>query len=82
MASGPITFWQIGGEKVETVADFIFLASKTAADDDCNQETKRCLFFGRKAMTDLEKAETSILPTKVHVVKAIVFLVVMCACER
>ena len=54
MASGPITSWQICGEKVETVADFIFLASKMATDGDCNQETKRHLFFGRKAMTDLD----------------------------
>ena len=76
MASGPITSWQIGGEKVETVADFIFLASKMAADGDCNQETKRHLFFGRKAMTNLDsilKSRDITLPTKVRLVKAMVF---------
>ena len=81
MASDAITSWQIDGKRMETVRDFVSLDSKITVGGNCSLEIKRCLFFGRKAMTDLEKAETSILPTKVHVVKAIVFLVVMCACE-
>ena len=74
MASGPITSWQINGETVETVSDFIFGGSKITADGDCSHEIKRCLLLGRKAMTNL-------LPTKVHVVKAMVFPVVICGCE-
>ena len=80
MASGPITLWQIDGEKLETVADFIFLGSKTTADHDCSYEIKRCLLLGRKAMTNLDnilKSRDITLPTKVHVVKAVVFPGVM-----
>ena len=78
MASGPITPWQIDGETVETVRDFIFLGSKITADGDCSHEIKRHLLLGRKTMTNLDsilKAQT--LPTKVHLVKAMVFPVVM-----
>ena len=84
MASGPITSWQIDGETVETVADFIFLGSKITADGDCSHEIKRRLFFGRKAMTILDsilKGRDITLPTKVHLVKAMVFPVVMYRCE-
>ena len=84
MASSPITSWQIGGETVETVADFIFLGSKITADGDCSHEIKRCLFFGRKIMTNLDNTLESrdiSLPPKVHLVKAIVFLVFMYGCE-
>ena len=84
MASGPITSWQIDGETVETVADFIFLGSKIAADGDCSHEIKRCLFLGRKAMTILDsilKSRNITLPTKVHLVKAMGFPVVMYGCE-
>ena len=84
MASGPITSWQIDGETVETVADFIFLGSKIAADDDCSHEIKRCIFLGRKVMTNLDsilKSRDITLPTKVHLVKAMVFPVVMHGCE-
>ena len=84
MASGPITSWQIDGETVETVADFIFLASKITADGDCSHEVKRHLLRGRKVMTDLDsilKSRDITLPTKVHLVKAMVFPVVMCRCE-
>ena len=84
MASGPILSWQIDGETVETVRDFILGGSKITADDDCNHEIKRCLLFGRKAMTNLDsifKSRDISLPTKVHVVKAMVFPVVMYGCE-
>ena len=84
MASGPITSWQIDGETVETVADFIFLGSKITADGDCSNEIKRCLLLGRKDMTNLDsilKSRDITLPTKVHVVKVMVFPVVMCGCE-
>ena len=73
MASGPITSWQIGGETVETVADFIFLGSKITADGNCSHEIKRCLLPGRKVMTNLDsilKSRDIILPTKAHLVKA------------
>ena len=84
MASGPITSWQIDGEKVETVTDFIFLGSKITVDGECSHEIKRCLLLGRKAMTNLDIVLKSIyitLPTKVHIVKAMVFPVVMYRCE-
>ena len=80
MASGPITSWQIDGETVETVADFIFLDSKITADGDCSNEIKRHLLFGRKVMTNLDsilKSTDITLPTNVHLVKAMVFPVVM-----
>ena len=85
MASGPITSWQIDGETMETVTDFIFLGSKITAGDDCSYEIKRHLLLGRKAMTNLDsilKTKDIILPTKVHLVKAMVFLVVMYGCEN
>ena len=85
MASGPITSWQIDGETVETVADFIFLGSKITADGDCSHEIKRRLLLGRKVMTNLDsilKSRDITLPTKVHLVKAMVFPVVMYGCER
>ena len=79
MASGPITSWQIEGETVETVADFIFLGSKITADGDCTHEIKRCLLLGRKVMTNLVlKSRDITLSTKVHLVKAMIFPVVMC----
>ena len=84
MTSGPITSWQIYGETVETVADFIFLGSKITADGDCSHEIKRCLLLGRKVMTNLDsilKSSDITLPTKVHLVKAMVFPVVMYGCE-
>ena len=84
MASGPITSWQIDGETMETVRDFIFLGSKTTADGDCSHEIKRCLLLGRKAMTNLDsilKSRDITLPTKVSLVKAMVFPVVMYGCE-
>ena len=84
MASGPITSWQIDGETVETVSDFIFWGSKITADGDCNYEIKRYLFLGRKAMINLDsvlKSRDITLPTKVHLVKAMVFPVVMYGCE-
>ena len=84
MASGPIASWQIDGETVETVSDFIFLGSKITADGDRSHEIKRCLLLGRKAMTDLAsilKSRDITLPTKVHLVKAMVFPVVMYGCE-
>ena len=84
MASGPITSWQIYGQTVETVADFIFLGSKITADGDCSHEIKRCLPLGRKVMTNLDnilKSRDITLPTKVRLVKAIVFLVVVYGCE-
>ena len=80
IASGPITSWQIDGEKLEVVTDFIFLGSKLTADGDCIQEMKRLLLLGRKAMTNLDsifKNTEVTLPTKVRTVKAMVFLVVM-----
>ena len=84
MASGPITSWQIDGETVETVADFIFLGSKITADVDCSHEIKRCLLLGRKVLTDLDsilKSRDITLPTKIRLVKAIVFPAVMYGCE-
>ena len=83
MASSPITSWQIDGETMETVADFIFLNSKITADGDCSLEIKRCLLLGRKAMTNLDsilKRRNIALPTKVHIVKAMVFPVVRYGC--
>ena len=84
MASGPITSWEIDGETVETVSDFIFLGSKIAAHGDCSHEIKRHLLLGRKVMTNLDsifKSRDITLPTKVHLVKALVFPVVMYGCE-
>ena len=84
MASGPITSWQIDGETVETVTDFIFGGSRITADGDCSHEFKRCLLLGRKVMTKLGsilKSRDITLPTKVHLVKAMVFPVVMYGCE-
>ena len=84
-ASGPITSWQIDGETVETVADFNFGDSKITADGDCSHEIKRCLLLGRKVMTTLDsilKSRDITLPTKVCLVKAMDFLVVMYGCER
>ena len=90
MASSPITSWQIDGETVETVSDFIFLGSKITADGDCSHEIKRCLLLGRKVMTNLDsilwptwilKSRDITLSTKVHLVKAMVFPVVMYGCE-
>ena len=84
MASGSITLWQIDGETVETVADFIFLGSKITADDDCSHEIKRRLLLGRKVTTNLDsilKSRDITLPTKVRLVKAVVFPVVMYGCE-
>ena len=84
MASGSITSWQIVGETMETVTDFIFLGSKITADGDCSHGIKRCLLLGRKAMTNLDsilKSRLITLPTKVHRVKAMVFPVVMYGCE-
>ena len=84
MASDPITSWQIDGETMETVREFIFLGSKITADSECNHEIKRRLLLGRKAMTNLEnilKSRDITLPTKVHLVKAMVFPVVMYGCE-
>ena len=84
MASSPIASWQIVGETVETVRDFIFLDSKITADGDCSHEVKRHLLLGRKALTNLDrilKSRDITLPTKVHLVKAMVFPVVMYGCE-
>ena len=84
MASSPITLWQIGGGKVETVTDFIFLGSKITADGDCSHKIKRCLLLEGKAMTNLDgvlKSRDDTLPTKVCIVKAMVFPVVMYGCE-
>ena len=84
MASGPITSWQIDGETVETLADFIFLGSKITADGDCSHEIKRRLLLGRKAKSNLDsilKSRDIILLIKVHLVKAMVFPVVMYGCE-
>ena len=84
MASGPITSWQIDGETLETVVYFIFWGSKITADGDCSHEIKRCLLLGRKVMTNLDsifKSRDITLPRKVHLVKAMVFPVVMYGCE-
>ena len=84
MISGPITSWQIDGEEMETVVDFIFSDSKITADGDRSHEIKRCLLLGRKAMTNLDSVLTSrdiTLPTKAHIVKAMFFLVIMYGCE-
>ena len=84
MASGPITSWQIDGETMETVMDFILGSSKITRDSDCSQEINRCLLLGRKAMTNLDsilKSSDITLPTKVHLVKAMVFPVVTYGCE-
>ena len=84
MASGPITSWEIDGETVETVSDFIFWGSKITADGDCSYEIKRHLLLGRKVMTNLDtifKSKDITLPTKVHLIKAMVFPVVMSGCE-
>ena len=84
MVSGPITSWQTDGETVETVADFIFLGSKITADGDCSHEIKRRLLLGRKVMTNLDsilKSRDITWPTKVHLIKAMVFPVVMYGCE-
>jgi len=85
MASGPITSWQVDGETMGTVTDFIFLGSKITADGECSHEIKRHLLLGRKAMINLDsilKSRDITLPTKVHLVKAMVFPVVMYGCER
>ena len=85
MASGPITSWQIDGETMETVIDFIFLVSKITADGGCSHEIKRCLLLGRKAMTNLDsilKSRDITFPTKAHLIKAMVFPVVMYGCEN
>ena len=84
MASGPITSWEIDGETVETVSNFIFLGSQITADGDCSHEIKRCLLLGRKVINNLDsilKSRDVTLPTKVRLVQAMVFLVVMCGCE-
>ena len=84
MASGPIISWQIDGEAMETVTDFIFLGSKITADGDCSHEIKRCLLHERKVMTNINsilKNKDITLPTKVHIVKAKIFPVVMCGCK-
>ena len=84
MVSGPITSWQIDGETMETVTDFIFLGSKITAYVDCSHEIKRRLLLGRNAMTNIDsilKFRDITLPTKIHLVKAMVFPVVMCGCE-
>ena len=84
MASGPITSWEIDGETVETVSDFIYLGSKITADGDCSHEIIRCLLLGRKVMTNLDsifKSRDITLPTKVRLIKAMAFPVVMYGCE-
>ena len=84
MGSGPITTWKIDGKTKETMMDFIFLGSKVTADGDCSHEIKRCLFLGRKAMTNLDsilKSRDITLSTKVHIVKAMVFPVIIYGCE-
>ena len=84
MASGPITPWEIDGETVETASDFIFGGSSITADGDCSHEIKRCLLLGRKVMTNLDtifKSRDITLPTKVHLINAMVFAVVMYGCE-
>ena len=85
MAAGPITSWQIDRETMETVRDFVLLGSKITADGDCNHEIKRRLLLGRKVMTNLDsilKSRDITLPTKVHLVKAVVFPIVMYGCEN
>ena len=85
MASSPISSWQIDGETMQTVKDFIFLDSKITADGDCSHEIKRCLFLGRKVMTNLDsilKSRDITLPTKVHLVKAMLFPTVMFGCKN
>ena len=85
MASSPITSWEVDGEIVEIVRDFIFLGSKITADGDCSHEIERCLLLGRKVMTNIDnilKNRDITLPTKVHIVKAMVFPVVMCGCQN
>ena len=84
MAPGPITSWEIDGETVETVSDFVFLGSKITTDGDCSHEIKRCLLLRRKVMTNINsilKSRDVTLPTKVHLVKAMAFPVVMYGCE-
>ena len=84
LASGPITSWQIDGETMKTMSDFIFLGSKITSDNDCSHQIKRCLLLGRKVMTNLDgilKSRDITLPTKVRLVKAMVFQVVMYGCE-
>ena len=81
MASGPITSWEVDAERVETVSDFIFWGSKITADGDCSHEIKRRLLLGRKVMTNIFKSRDITLPTKVHLVKAMIFPVVMYGCE-
>ena len=84
MASGPITSWQIDGEKVETVADFILGGSKITADGDCSHEIKRCLLLGRKSTTNLDsmlKSRDITWPTRMHIVKTLIFPVVLYGCE-
>ena len=84
MTSSPTTSWQIDGQAMETVTDFIFLGSKITVDGDCSHKSKRCLLLARKAMTNLDsisKSRDITLPTKVHLVKAVVFPVVMYGCE-
>ena len=84
MVYDPITSWQIEGEKVEAVTNFIYLGSKITADGDCSHEIKRCLLLGRKAMTNLDsilKCRDITWPTEIHIIKAMVFLVVMYGCE-
>ena len=85
MGSSPIISWQIEGEKVEVVTDFLFLGSKITVDGDCSQEIRRCLLIGRKVMTNVDsvlKSRDISLPIKVHIVKAMVFPVVTYSCER
>ena len=85
MASSPISSWQIDGETMQTVKDFIFLDSKITADGDCSHEIKKCLFLGRKVMTNLDsilKSRDITLPTKVHLVKAMLFPIVMFGCKN
>ena len=85
ITSGPIASWEIDGETVETVSEFIFLGSRITADGDCNHEIKRCLLLGRKVMTNLDsilKSRDITLPTNVHLVKAMVFPAVMYGCEN
>ena len=85
LASGPITSWQIDGEKMETVTDFIFLGSKITADGDCSHEIKRYLLLRKKSMTNLDsilKSRDITLPTKIYIVKAMVFPVVVYGCDR
>ena len=84
MVFGLITSWHIDGETLETVTEFIFGGFRVTADGDCRHEIKRCLFLGRKAMTNIDrilKSRDITLPTKVHLVKAMVFAVIMCKCE-